>query len=93
VSLFCGVGFLLPLIVYLVKRESSIYLAAHAREVLNFHISLFVYCLVTFPFVFILIGIPIYILIGLTALICSIIGAMRASDGLLYHYPLTFRLV
>jgi uncharacterized Tic20 family protein len=88
-----GVGFILPLCVYFVRRETNAYSAAHAREVLNFHISIYLYCLITVPFVFILIGIPMYIAIGILALVCSIIGAIRAAEGVLYHYPVTIRLI
>jgi uncharacterized protein len=91
VSFFIGVGFILPLIVYLVKRDDSVFVAAHAREVLNFHISLFIYCICTIPLLFILIGFPIYFGLGVMAFICAIIGAVRAADGTYYYYPLTIR--
>src|SRR5271154_4002046 len=72
-SLFLGVGFILPLIVYLVKRGESPLVAAHAKEVLNFHISLLIYFICAIPLVFVLIGIPIFIGLGLTAFICAIV--------------------
>ncbi len=93
VSFFLGVGFLLPLIVYLVNRNDSVFVATHAREVLNFHISLLIYFICTIPLFFILIGIPIYLALVLMAFICAIIGAVRASDGGFYYYPLTIRFV
>jgi uncharacterized Tic20 family protein len=92
VSLFLGVGFLLPLIVFLVKKDESPWLGAQAREVLNFHISLMIYGIVCFILVFFLIGIPLLFALGLFATICSIIGAIRASEGVLYHYPVTIRV-
>jgi uncharacterized Tic20 family protein len=93
VSLFLGVGFLLPLIVFLVKKDESPWLGAQAREVLNFHISLVIYGIVCFILFLFLIGVPLLFALGLLATICSIIGAIRASEGVLYHYPLTIRLV
>src|SRR5277367_1028942 len=42
-SFVIGFGFLLPLIIYLVKRKESVFVEAHAREVLNFHISILLY--------------------------------------------------
>jgi uncharacterized Tic20 family protein len=92
VSFFLGVGFLLPLIVFLVKKDESPWLGGQAREVLNFHISLLIYGFVCFILVFLLIGIPLLMSLGLFAAICSIIGAIRASEGVLYHYPLTIRM-
>ncbi len=90
VSLFLGVGFLLPLIVYLLKRTDSEWLGTQAKEVLNFHISLIIYGIVAFILVFF--GIPLICIIGLGAAILSVIGAIRASEGVLYRYPLTIRM-
>jgi uncharacterized Tic20 family protein len=39
-SALLGVGFVLPLVVYLAMRKESEYVATNAREALNFHISL-----------------------------------------------------
>jgi uncharacterized Tic20 family protein len=92
-SLILGVGFILPLIVFLVKREESPLVAAHAKEVLNFHLSLVLWTFCSLPFVFILIGIPVLIGLYLTAFICAIIAAIRASEGSFYRYPITIRLI
>jgi uncharacterized Tic20 family protein len=92
-SALLGVGFILPLVVYLVMRRESEYVSANAREALNFHISVLIYCLFCVPLVFILIGIPLLIVIGLGSIILAIIGAVKASDGGCYRYPLTLRFV
>ncbi|OLE01613.1 MAG: hypothetical protein AUI36_43880 [Cyanobacteria bacterium 13_1_40CM_2_61_4] len=92
-SAFFGVGIILPLVVYLAMRKESEYVACNAREALNFHISLFIYAICCIPLIFILIGIPLLIAIGLGSLVLSILAAVKASDGGCYHYPLTLRLV
>jgi hypothetical protein len=88
-----GVGLLVPLIVYLAMKDDSAYVADNAREALNFHLSLFIYCLCCIPLIFVLIGIPLLILIGLATLVLSIVAAVKASEGGCYHYPFTLRLV
>ena len=93
ISLFLGVGFLLPLIIYLVKRQESEYVAAHAREVLNFHISLLIYTICTIPLMFFLIGFPIFFGLILLSFICAIMAAIKTSDGGFFFYPLTIRFV
>jgi uncharacterized protein len=93
VSWFMGVGIILPLIIYLAMRKESEYVAANAREALNFHISVLIYAFCCVPLVFILIGIPLLIAIGLGALVLAIIATIKASDGQCYRYPLTLRLV
>lgn len=92
-SALLGVGFVLPLVVYLAMRRESEYVAANAREALNFHISVLIYCLCCIPLVFVLIGIPLLLLLGLASLVLAIIATIKASDGQCYRYPLTLRLV
>jgi len=92
-SALLGVGFVLPLVVYLAMRHESEYVAANAREALNFHISVLIYCLCCIPLAFILIGIPLLFVIAVGALVLAIIATIKASDGQCYRYPLTLRLV
>ena len=88
-----GVGIVLPLVVYLAMRRESQSLAENAREARNFHISVFIYAVCCVPLVFVLIGIPLLIALGLGSLVLAIIAAVKASDGGCYRYPLTLRLV
>ncbi|TAK98884.1 MAG: DUF4870 domain-containing protein [Verrucomicrobia bacterium] len=92
-SALLGVGFVLPLVVYLAMRHESEFVATNAREALNFHISVLIYSLCCLPLVFIVIGIPLIIIIGLGSLVLAIIATVKASHGLCYRYPLTLRLV
>ena len=92
-SSLLGVGFILPLVVYLAMRKESAYVAQNAREALNFHISVLIYAVCCIPLVFILIGIPLLIALGIASFILGIIAAVKASDGECYRYPLTLRLV
>ena len=93
VSPFLGVPFILPLIVFFVKREESPLIAAHAKEVLNFHISLVIYSICCLPLVYVCIGIPMLLALGLMSFICAIIAAIKASEGGFFFYPLTIRFI
>ena len=92
-SFYIGLPFFLPLIVYLVMRKESAYVSDNAREALNFHISIIVYALCCIPLTFIIIGFPLLVLIGAASFILAIVAAIKASDGGVYRYPLTIRLV
>jgi len=99
-SLFLGAGLILPLIVYLIKKQDAPLTAAHAREALNFHLSLVIYMICAFMLIFaltfVLIGfllIPLIPAIGIAAAVCSIIACIKASEGGFYYYPLTIRFV
>jgi len=90
---FIGVPLLLPLIVYLVMKQESVYVRNNAREALNFHLTLFIYSLVCIPLLFVIIGIPLLIALGIGSFIFAIIAAIKASDGDCYRYPLTIRFI
>ena len=85
--------FILPLVAYLVMRKESEYVAENAREALNFHISVLIYSICCIPLVFIIIGVPLLVVMGISSLILAVVAAVKASDGLCYRYPLTLRLV
>ena len=40
-----------------------------------------------------LIGIPLLILVGLASLILTIIGLAKATEGKIYRFPLTIRML
>lgn len=92
-SALLGVGFVLPLVVYLAMRKESESVAANAREALNFHLSVLIYSLCCLPLVLILVGIPLLLVIGVGSLVLAIIATVKASNGVCYRYPLTLRLV
>jgi uncharacterized Tic20 family protein len=92
-SLFLGVGLIFPLIIYLVKKSESEKIAAHAREALNFHISLFIYGLVSVLLCAIFIGFPLLLGVAIIGVVFPIIAAVKASEGNFYRYPLCLRLV
>jgi uncharacterized Tic20 family protein len=90
---FALISFLFPMTVYLVMRTDSPYVTHHAREALNFHLSLLLYILICVPLCFIVVGIPLLVAIALTGLVCSIVAAVKASKGTYYQYPITIRFV
>ena len=104
-SAFLGVGLLLPLIVWLVKKGDSENVAAHACEALNFHLTFFLFALGCAPFalvllliplvnfLFLIVFIPVCALVALGTLVLAIVAAVKASEGKFYRYPLTLRLV
>lgn len=91
----CLVGFpiLGPLIVWLVKKDQSSYLDRQGRELLNFQLSYLLYGFLSFLLCFFLIGIPLLIGVGIATVVLTIIGIVNASEGKIYRFPLTIRLL
>ncbi|MBE9158669.1 DUF4870 domain-containing protein [Nodosilinea sp. LEGE 06152] len=82
-----------PLLIWLVKRDEMSFVADQGKEALNFNISMTIYMLVSGVLIFVLIGIPLIIVLGIAWLVLSILAAVKANEGVAYRYPLTLRLV
>jgi uncharacterized Tic20 family protein len=89
------VGFSLigPLIVWLIKKDESAFIDKQGRELLNFQISIAIYAIICIPLCFILIGFPMLFAVGIASLILTIIGLIRATEGKIYRFPLTIRML
>lgn len=88
-----GLGWILPLVLWLTKKDTSSYIDAHGKIVMNWIISCFLYAIGATILTFILIGIPLLIALGICSLIFTIIGAIRANDGILWPYPLSIKFI
>jgi uncharacterized protein len=93
VAAYIALGLVAPLIVLLVKGNESPYVRAHSVESLNFQITALIAALISIPFVFILIGIPMLIIIGVLYLIWVIQASIAANRGEYYRYPVNWRIV
>jgi len=82
-----------PLIIMLMKKQESAYIGYHAREALNFQISILFYVLICIPFVFIGIGVIMLVAVAIFDLIMVIVATIKANDGESYRYPYTIRLI
>jgi len=89
------VGFIAPLVALLAKGNESPAVRAHAVEALNFQITWGIATVVASVLAVCSFGILFFlpIITWVVVIVFSIIGGMRANEGTLYHYPMTFRLV
>jgi hypothetical protein len=86
---WAGVGIAAPVVMWLISRDQSRLADRHGRVIVNWILSLIVYLFISGALAFIVIGIPIGIVLGLMSLIFPVIGAVRASEGRLWPYPLS----
>ncbi len=82
-----------PLIIWLIKRDEMSFVNDQAKEALNFNISMTIYMVVSLVLIFVVIGIPLVIVLGVAWLVLTIMAAVKANEGVAYRYPLTLRLV
>jgi uncharacterized Tic20 family protein len=103
-ALFCHIGALagfvfplgniiVPLVIWLIKKEELPLVEDQGKESLNFQISTTLYALAAGVLSFVLIGIPILVALGIFWLVEVIIAAVRANEGERFRYPLNLRLV
>lgn len=103
VGAFVAMAFLGPLVVLLVKGDSSPYVRRQAVESLNFQLSMLIYgfvgtivgvilAVVTFG-IGLLLVLPLALAFGAIWLIFTILGTLRSANGEEYRYPLTIRMV
>lgn len=86
-------GFIAPLVIWLVKKDESGYVAYHAKESLNFQLTMMIYWLVTFLLMILLIGFLIFPFLLILGFVMPIVAGLAANRGEPYRYPMTIRFV
>jgi uncharacterized protein len=85
-------GFIPGLIVYLIKKDDA-YVLDQSKEALNWAITALIGWFAGIVLTFILIGVLVFIVVGLASLIFCIMGAIAASNGQQYRVPFAIRLI
>lgn len=95
-----GLGFLGPLVIWLIKKDQSAYIDFHGKEALNFHLTVLLVIgggsVVAFVLSFILIGLlllPVIAILAIVALVFMIIACVAAQRGEWYRYPGNIRFI
>ena len=93
-SQFCGMaaplaGFIVPIVIWQIKKDEIPLVDAHGKVVANWLISFMIYGVVCFILSFVIIGIPMLIILGALAVIFPIVGAIKANNGEVWRYPLS----
>ena len=90
-------GWLGPLIIWLIKKDQSELVDDQGKESLNFQISIWIYGIAASLLCLTIILIPLVILfviaLGIFDLVMVIIAAVKVSNGERYRYPLCIRLI
>jgi len=83
-----------PLVVWMMKRTDMPLVERHGKESLNFQITVSIAFLICIPLMFVLIGIPLMFVVGIGALIMTVMAGIKVSNGdLEYKYPFALRLL
>ncbi len=89
-----GVGFLIvPLIVWLIKKDDHPFIDEQGKESVNFQITMFLALFVGALLTLVLIGFVILFAAMIMMIVLPIVAAIKASNGESYRYPLTIRFI
>jgi len=83
-------GILVPVIIWLVKKDSPV-ISSIAKQAILLNVIAFLFICVGIALMFTILLIPVsiigFIVLGLAAIGLPIIGAIKAADGHYYRYP------
>lgn len=82
-------GLIVPVVIYILKKDDVPGLEAHWNVVINWIISAIIYAVICFILMIIVIGVFLLWGLALLGLIFPIIGAIKANDGEVWKYPLS----
>jgi uncharacterized Tic20 family protein len=95
VTLVTGFGSLLiPLILWLTQKDKVYQMDEHGKNIVNFQLSLIVYFIICIPLILLLgLGIIGFIILGIISIIFPILNAIKASNGEIPKYPISFNFI
>ena len=86
-------GFIAPLIVWLVFRERSAFLDRTAKEALNMQLSYLIYFLVAGFSLILLVGLVLLPAVGIAWLVLMIVATVKVANFEDYRYPAIIRFI
>ena len=95
-TLFLGVplgNILGPLIVWLSKRKEDPFVDQCGKDALNFQISVTIYLIISGFLILVVVGMFLMVVVMILNLVYTLIAATKASKGIPYQYPLSFRFL
>ncbi|QKK03668.1 MAG: DUF4870 domain-containing protein [Pseudomonadota bacterium] len=85
-------GLIVPIIIYVIKKESLPGLVPHGHVVFNWMISAVIYAIISVLLI-LAAGLGLLLLgaLAIVSIVFPIIGGVKASEGELWPYPLSIR--
>ena len=86
-------GLILQIVMWTTNKGESAVIDQHGKIVLNWYISMFIYVFVSVLLCFVIIGIPMLIALFICDLVFTIMGAVKANNGVVWKYPMSIRFL
>lgn len=82
-----------PLVVSIARADQSSFVGAHAKEALNFNITVTLAAVVCVLLMLVFVGFLLGSALFIAWLVMTLIAAIKASEGATYRYPFSLRFV
>jgi uncharacterized Tic20 family protein len=87
-------GFIVPLVLWLTKKDEVRDMDFHGKAIINFRISMFIYILICIPLILLFgLGLLGFFVIGIFYLIFPIINAIKVSNNEAPNYPFSINFI
>jgi uncharacterized Tic20 family protein len=84
-------NFVIPLVIWILKKDEAPDIDRCGREVLNFNVTMLIAFAVAWLLTLVLVGFLLLVVLWVYGLVVTIIAAVRTNDGQHYRYPLCLR--
>lgn len=91
--LILGLGFIVPILMWVTNKDDNANVDRHGKNILNFMISYIIYLIAATILIILLIGIPALVVLVIVEFIFIIIAAVKANNGEYWKYPLTIEFI
>ena len=95
-SMYLGIPFghiIVPLVIWLIKKNEFPFVEDQGRESLNFQISMTIYGLIAGLLAFAFIGFLIIPVLIVVHVVFIVIAIVKTNNGESYRYPITIRII
>lgn len=87
------IGFVAPLVIFLIYKDRDGFIRYNSLEALNFQIFLTIGYVVSIVTMLVGVGILLFFALWVLSIVFAIQGAVAANKGQPYRYPMSLRLV
>ena len=95
-SLYVGIPFghiIIPLVIWLIKKNESPFVDEQGKESLNFQISMTIYGIIAGLLCYLIIGFALLPVLLITHIALIITAIIKTNKGESYRYPFTIRII
>ena len=84
-------GIVAPILIWQLKKDEFPEIDAHGKSVVNWIVSGTVLYFICIPLIFVFgLGLVLMLALMIAHIVFGIIGGLKANDGILWPYPMTF---